>query len=1338
MTVEVEAGTIDFSGPIGENPALDVPVVADLVAGVATRETGFGVVVEEAPLQSLTTEQSAADLVEEAANNNLYYNIHTNDFNGGEIRGQLITQSDETVDGVRTLVLSADLDAAQEPGPLSDSTAVGTGTVTIVFDGTTATYSSDLNVVGLATSDLLPVAGVSSIHLHNAPAGENGPVITDIVQDAGGDVEGQTLDSNVFVDAISPAVGFEVFVDEAPLASLTTEQSPDDLVTEAINDNLYYNVHTTDFPNGEIRGQLILESDVEVDGVRTITLNAELNGAQEPEPNLSDSTATGFGEVIITVDGEDVTYSSDLSITGIAAEDLLPVAGVSSIHLHNAPAGENGPVITDIAQDAGGDINGDLPVPTVFGEVEGVGFTVVDTAGPLASLTTEQSPEELVTEAINDNLYYNIHTTDFPNGEIRGQLLLESDEVVDGVRTITLNADLDGAQEPAPNLSDSPATGQGTVVITVDGEDVSYTSTLSVDGIDPDNLLPVAGFSAIHLHNAPAGVNGALITDIIQDAGGDINGVIDNGATPDGNVFDEVIEEIDLAGVTTIIGSNDDDVLLGDANDNTLTGSDGDDVLAGRGGTDVIDGGEGIDTNSFEGIGLGVTATVAADGTGTAEYGEVSETFTGIENLTGSDNDDTLIATGAAANEISGGAGDDFIAGGGGTDVLDGGEGNDTNSFQGIGPDVIANLSDGTATYETPNGTVNETFTNFENLDGSDSNDILIGDSGANVLTGNGGDDVLAGGGGTDIIDGGAGIDTNSFEGIGLGVTATVNADGSGTAAYGMVNETFAGIENLTGSSNDDVLSATGFADNVLSGGLGDDVLSGGTGNDTLEGGEGNDTVDFSADPSVVSVDLDENGNATVSREVVGFSVSVTDALVDTPAQFGSEIEDGDEFINQAVLGNLYYNIHTANFPAGEIRGQLAVTSDETVDGIRTIELAGSLDAAQEPGPTSDSDATGAATVTIVQDAEGIVTYSSELDVAGISAEDLLTPIPGVVSAIHLHNAPAGENGPVVQDTLVDAGAELDTSPEATGSGVLTNDVLEPLIETDTLVGIENVVLGNGDIDVGLDFATTLDALDGANLLNVADNDQLSVNGVVFASNDIVVDGQNVTIGDSTFTVDADLGNSTFLAATNDGESTTVQLVEQLLGNGQDLIEGQSVAADAIDGIVFEEFVTGNGTDDAGTDFTITLEDSVAGNQNSVGVFVFNEETGAVSDVQIVAANAQDGGTATVSDVAEGEQLGFFLVQDGNDAISALGDAFVFNFDTTNGASIDGADGLEIFQSIDAGLNSDGQQHFLSGADANGSLRVGIEDLTGLGDSDFQDVVFNIERTDNFDELAIV
>ncbi len=188
----------------------DVPVDVNLARGVATRETGFTVEVDDQPLASLTTAQSPQELVEEAANGNLYYNIHTNDFNGGEIRGQLLVASDSTENGVRTLVLEASLDAAQEPGPLSDSDATGQGTVTIVVDGDNVSYSSTLSVTGLATSDLLPVAGVSSIHIHNAPAGQNGPVIADFIQDAGGDVTGavapgaigDTGDGNVFVEAV--------------------------------------------------------------------------------------------------------------------------------------------------------------------------------------------------------------------------------------------------------------------------------------------------------------------------------------------------------------------------------------------------------------------------------------------------------------------------------------------------------------------------------------------------------------------------------------------------------------------------------------------------------------------------------------------------------------------------------------------------------------------------------------------------------------------------------------------------------------------------------------------------------------------------------------------------------------------------------------------------------------------------------------------------------------------------------------------------------------------------------------------------------------------------------
>lgn len=1251
-------------------------------------------------------------------------------------------------------------------------------------------------------------------------------------------------------------------------------------------------------------------------------------------------------------------------------------------------------------------VNADLVTDVATRET---GFAVQHDNQAFQSLTTDQSTADLIEEAVADRLYYNIHTSDFGGGEIRGQLILQSDTTANGQRVIVLQAALDSAQEPN-GASDSAATGSGTVTITIAGDNVTYSSDLSVTGLATSDLLPVAGISSIHLHNAPAGVNGPVITDIIQDAGGDINGDI-----ADGDVFDEVVEELSLVDVLNIDGSNDGDVLLGDGGANILNGNDGDDILAGRGGADIIDGGAGNDTNSFEGIGLGVTASLNADGTGTAEYGMVSESFTGIENLTGTDNNDVLIANGAAANVIFGGDGDDFIAGGGGTDVLDGGDGNDTNSFQGIGPDVVANLGNGTASYQTPNGTVFEAFTNFENLDGSDSNDILFGDGGDNTLTGNGGnddlaggggndvlsggagDDVLTGGGGSDIIDGGEGIDTNSFQGIGLGVTASIE---EGTATYGMVSETFTNIENLTGSDNDDNLSGdasanliagglgndvinggagndvlrgdaigdgeaitvsvtntlgeggtfltpvwfgfhdgenfdlydrggasslglerlaedgvvTGIAaefnqqagdggvdstvfglgvgapgpidpgetasftinvnaddvgrgyftwasmviasndaflaspgnpltdaifdesgaflgpitiqrfgsdvldagtevnteldaafinqtgpntgeteggvirvhegfigseagpagdsiilggtsaagtvftdeadftrdgganqlleivvdlaaggndvidggagNDIIEGGRGDDVLTGGSGNDTIDGGDGFDTADFSDISSVVSVDLDENGNGTATRES-GFSVSSTGQ----PLASLTTDQTVEQLIDEAVAGNLYYNIHTNEFPGGAIRGQLLQTSDTTDNaGVRTITLAATLNAAQEPENTSTSPATGQGTVVITVDGD-TVTYSSDLTVNGLTTADLM-PVAGF-SAIHLHNAPAGTNGPVITDIVQAAGGDI---AGATADG----DVFVKTFETDTLISIENVILAGDATPVNGVVRGDAAFFDGATFNDVQDGEQFVFeNGNPFSTAAIAVEGQNVTVPGATFTVDADFAGGNLLAATNDGQTTAVEFLDALLGDGQDLIEGQAVDTADIDGIAFDQFVTGNGTQTDGTDFTITLDNSTSGFENAFGVFVYDTATGATSDAQIVSANAQSGGSITVSDVAEGEQVGFFIVQDGNTAVSELNGDIVFNLDA-GGASINGLSDVEIFQSINAAANSDGQEHFLSGSDAGGILRVGVEDLTGLGDSDFQDVVFTVERAEAFDDVFAI
>jgi len=333
-----------------------------------------------------------------------------------------------------------------------------------------------------------------------------------------------------------------------------------------------------------------------------------------------------------------------------------------------------------------------------------------------------------------------------------------------------------------------------------------------------------------------------------------------------------------------------------------------------------------------------------------------------------------------------------------------------------------------------------------DTLEGGYGDDLLDGGSGNDILIGGAGDDVLRGGSGQDTLDGGEGIDTADHSNIGVGVTVNL---GAGTASYGMVNETLTDIENVIGSAQADTIRGDGGV-NVIEAGAGDDTITWTGGEDTYNGGDGNDTVDYTTSSVPVVVDLDANGNGTATREL-GFSVDVTDA----------EVTDEAVFVQAALDGNLYFNIHTEEFGGGEIRGQLSVTTNETVDSIQTIVLDGNLDASQEPGNV-DSDATGVGRVTITVDADGNATYSSTLDVTGISTSELTPVGNGALSAIHLHNAPAGSNGGVVQDIIVDAGGDVNglaLSPEAdTGDG----NVFDENVEVDTLISIETVIGQDG------------------------------------------------------------------------------------------------------------------------------------------------------------------------------------------------------------------------------------------------------------------------------------
>ncbi|MEL7471603.1 MAG: CHRD domain-containing protein, partial [Pseudomonadota bacterium] len=338
-------------------------------------------------------------------------------------------------------------------------------------------------------------------------------------------------------------------------------------------------------------------------------------------------------------------------------------------------------------------------------------------------------------------------------------------------------------------------------------------------------------------------------------------------------------------------------------------------------------------------------------------------------------------------------------------------------------------------------------------------------------------------------------------------ITGSVNAiDAREAGDVTVVNDDEGVVNgNVLLGAGEDILVDLGVINGVIDGGAGDDaliagdgdnVLVGGLGNDFLDGGAGNDTADFSDQDVAVNVNLGANGNGTATRET-GFSVTVEDAVVGASLQDTANINDAAGFVSEAVAGNLYYNIHTSDFPGGEIRGQLLVDSDVTEGNLRTIELSGGLDAAQEPGPTSDSEATGQATLTVVQNLEtGEVTYSSVLSVTGLNEADLQTPVPGAVSAIHLHNAPAGINGPIAQDTLVDAGATLDAEAPISNTGVVGEDVIDNVTETDVLLSIENVI-GSDDADVivGSDQVNSLNGGDGDDVIRGEGGDDILTGG---------------------------------------------------------------------------------------------------------------------------------------------------------------------------------------------------------------------------------------------------
>ena len=220
----------------------------------------------------------------------------------------------------------------------------------------------------------------------------------------------------------------------------------------------------------------------------------------------------------------------------------------------------------------------------------------------------------------------------------------------------------------------------------------------------------------------------------------------------------------------------------------------------------------------------------------------------GPDTLTGGPGNDTLIGNGGN-NSLNGGLGNDtfFATVGDGNDTYTGGGAIDTYDLSLTAADATVNLGAGSS-FSAETGI--DTLVGISNVVGSTGNDRFV----ASIGDGN------------NSYDGGPGIDTYDLSATSAAATVNLATGVSTSAQTG--SDTLAAIENVLGSSGNDII--TGDAnDNVITGGAGIDTISSGAGNDTFiatvndgndsyNGGTGVNTYVLSATTANATVNLNQ------------------------------------------------------------------------------------------------------------------------------------------------------------------------------------------------------------------------------------------------------------------------------------------------------------------------------------------------------------------------------------------------------------------------------------------------------------------------------------------------
>jgi glucose/arabinose dehydrogenase len=255
--------------------------------------------------------------------------------------------------------------------------ATGQAVFTLSPEGETLSYRLDVQGIENVT--------MAHIHVATTPGGNGSPAVW-LYPAAAPAVTIPGTFNGLLGEGAFTAANFV-----GPLAGLTLA----DLLTAIRENRAYVNVHTQEFPAGAIRGP--------VEAARAeLPIAAVLTGAG------AGTNAPATGLAVLRPGPEENTISYELRVQGLANVTM------AHIHIASTAGGDGAPAVWLYPAAA--------PAVTIPGEFTGLlgegAFTPAQFVGPLAGKTLA----ELLTAIREDRAYVNVHTQQFPAGEIRGRL----------------------------------------------------------------------------------------------------------------------------------------------------------------------------------------------------------------------------------------------------------------------------------------------------------------------------------------------------------------------------------------------------------------------------------------------------------------------------------------------------------------------------------------------------------------------------------------------------------------------------------------------------------------------------------------------------------------------------------------------------------------------------------------------------------------------------------------------------------------------------------------------------------------------------------------------------